>query len=201
MYCSKCGAQAADGASFCANCGAPLNAQNNRSAQGPERNDWQQPAYGTYSQPVPEQGMKWHKFLVYFSLWFGAIANFWNGIQAITGLHYKGNAEAVYRMIPEMKLPDVVFGILCIVIAVLMVITAVSLLRFKASGPKKLISTYVAAVAVTLIYVIWSSVILSRYGADIGMGLSSYVISLVISVIMIFVNRNYYQKRAHLFVN
>ena len=201
MYCSKCGAQAADGASFCANCGAPLNAQGTQPAQAPQRKDWQQSAYESYSQPVPQQGMKWHKFLVYFSLWFSAIANFWNGIQAITGLQYKGNAETVYRELPGMKLPDMVFGIMCIVIAVMLVITAVSLLKFKANGPKLLTLTYAVSVIACLIYVIWAAVILSRYGADVSSALSSTFMSLAISVVMIFVNRNYYQKRAHLFVN
>ena len=200
MYCSKCGAKAADGASYCASCGAPLNTQDNRSAQGPERAGWQQSAYESYSQPV-QQGMKWHKFLVYFSLWFSAIANLWNGIQAITGQQYKGNAETVYRELPGMKLPDVVFGILCIVTAVLLVITAVSLLKFKANGPKMLTLAYAVSVIACLIYVIWAAVILSGKGVDVRAALSSTFMSLAISVIMIFVNRNYYQKRAHLFVN
>ena len=201
MYCSKCGAQAADGASFCANCGAPLNAQGTQPAQAPQRNDWQQSAYVSYSQPVPQQGMKWHKFMVYFSLWFSAVANFWSGIQAITGLQYKGNAEAVYNFIPEMKMPDMVFGVLCAVTAVLLVITAVSLLKFKANGPKLLTLSYAVSVITCLIYVGWAAGILSRYGADISSALSSTFMSLAISVVMIFVNRNYYQKRAHLFVN
>ena len=201
MYCSKCGAQAADGASFCANCGAPLNAQGTQPAQAPQRNDWQQSAYESYSQPVPQQGMKWHKFLAYFSLWFSAVANLWNGIQAITGQQYKGNAEAVYSLIPEMKMPDMVFGVLCAVTAVLLVITAVSLLKFKANGPKLLTLSYAVSVITCLIYVGWAAGILSRYGADISSALSSTFMSLAISVVMIFVNRNYYQKRAHLFVN
>ena len=200
MYCSKCGAEAADGASFCANCGAPLNAQDNRSAQGPERADWQKSAYEAYSQPVQQQGMKWHKFLVYFSLWFSAVANLWNGIQAITGLQYKGNAAAVYRMLPGMKGADTVFGVLCIVTAVLLVVTAVSLLKFKANGPKLLTLTYAVSVIACLIYVVWAAGILSRY-ANLASLLSSTFMSLAISVVMIFVNRNYYQKRAHLFVN
>ena len=201
MYCSNCGAQAADGASYCANCGAPLNAQGKRSAEGPERADWQQSSYEVYSGPVPQQGMKWHKFLVYFSLWAGALANLWNGIQAMTGLQYKGSAETVYRMFPGMKGADTVFGGMCIVISVLLVITAVSLLKFKANGPKLLTLAYAVSVTACLIYVIWVAVILSRYGADVRSALSSTFMSLVISVIMIFVNRSYYRKRAHLFVN
>ena len=76
-----------------------------------------------------------------------------------------------------------------------------SLLKFKANGPKLLTLSYAVSVITCLIYVGWAAGILSRYGADISSALSSTFMSLAISVVMIFVNRNYYQKRAHLFVN
>ena len=69
------------------------------------------------------------------------------------------------------------------------------------NGPKMLTLAYAVSVIACLIYVIWAAVILSGKGVDVRAVLSSTFMSLAISVVMIFVNRNYYQKRAHLFVN
>ncbi len=59
MNCPKCGSYCNDGAQFCTNCGAPLNAsqsdqQQDSYQQGPnpyQQNPYQQPGYGAYPPP------------------------------------------------------------------------------------------------------------------------------------------------------
>lgn len=168
-----------------------------------------QPAYGQtayrqpqqYYQPVQEQGMKWHKFLVYFSLWAGAIYNFVNGIKFMTGAQYEGKKDLVYAVIPNLKAPDIFFGFICVVVGIMAAVTAVSLLKYKASGPKLLTTTYIVGVAGSLIYVIMASSVLSKYNVDLSSVYSSASVNIIVSVAMIIVNSIYYKKRAHLFVN
>ncbi|MBR4909860.1 MAG: DUF4234 domain-containing protein [Clostridia bacterium] len=62
-FCTKCGAQVADGTKFCPSCGSPLAANGQGGAVPPQQNYAQQgynPAYGqpnpAYSQPNPVYG-------------------------------------------------------------------------------------------------------------------------------------------------
>lgn len=52
MFCTKCGAQFADGSAFCPTCGNPVNA----APQQPVQPQYQQPAYQqpVYQQPAPQ---------------------------------------------------------------------------------------------------------------------------------------------------
>ena len=61
--------------------------------------------------------MKWHKFLIYFSLWFGALANVVSGLRYITGTVYGADSERVYSVFPSMKSIDLVMGVILICMA------------------------------------------------------------------------------------
>lgn len=204
MFCQNCGAQIPDGSAFCANCGFQQQQGQltyYQQSQPYQQTGYQQPAYAQYVQPVQEQGMKWHKFLVYFSLWAGAVFTFISGIQYMTGAQYKADRDLVYQVIPGMKAPDILYGLFCIAAAILAICTAVSLLKFKAVGPRLLTLTYVVGTAGSLIYVIAAVSVLSKYNADLSSIYASASTSLVVSIVMIIVNSIYYKKRAHLFVN
>lgn len=163
-----------------------------------QQQGYQQP----YGQPgMPQQGMKWHKFLVYFALWANAILNVIMGILSLTGSKYGAYKDMVYAYLPQMKAPDLVYGILLLVVAVLAVLTAVNLLKFKAKGPKLLTLLYIVSLAVAIIYIAWVMIALSGYGADMSSDIGSVAGSIAGSILMIIINKIYYGKRAHLFVN
>ena len=169
---------------------------------------YQQPVYrqdpyaqSAGAQAVPQQGMKWHKFLVYFALWASAVIYLIYGIIALTGAQYGEYRDLVYSYIPGMKAPDMIYGFLLLCLAVLAVLTALSLLKYKAKGPKLLTFLYLWSVICSLFYLIWAVSVLSKYNADTSDVIAEAVPSLVTSVIMIIINRIYYNKRAHLFVN
>ena len=96
MFCRYCGAEISENAKFCVSCGRPVEAQ---------------PVQATYVgddglvQPVPK--MKWYKFLIYFSLWAGALLNIGNGLMALQGMQYETGsevtAELVYAMFDGLK--------------------------------------------------------------------------------------------------
>ena len=224
MFCKHCGAQLPDTAAFCTNCGQPVvqQPQQTQQPQQPAYNQqgaYQQPQQGGYQQPqqgypqqgypqqgypqqaVPQQGMKWHKFLVYFALWFAALANLGMGILSLTGGQYGQAKELVYSYFPQLKAPDIVYGILLLAAAVLSVLTALALLKYKAKGPKLLTLLYIFNAAVAVVYVLWVILSMSGSGADFSQTITQVITSLIVSVVMIFVNKAYYGKRAHLFVN
>ena len=152
---------------------------------------------GNNSQSEPT--MKWHKFLIYFSLWAGAVLCVFNGFQLLTGSHYGGQADVVYSYFRGLKLTDMVFGLLYIALAVYMIYVRFQLAGFKQGAPGKLTVVYVVQLVAFLGYALFAS---SQIGISIGEAMdSSSISSLVVSVVMIFVNRVYYGKRAHMFVN
>lgn len=209
MFCPNCGAQLPDGAAFCSVCGQPQ--QNARPAyQQPQQNyqqpyyqqpqqNYQQPYYQpqqNYRQPVYQQlPMKWHKFLCYFCLWLSAVLNIVAGIQ-----YLNGDARLVDVYVPELETPNGVYGIFAILIGVLCAVTAILLLKFKKNGPRILHFTLLNSAVGTVVIMVWEALILSGYGADATVLYVSAGITLVASLIVIALNKTYYNKRAHLFV-
>ena len=86
--------------------------------------------------------------------------------------------------------------IFCLTFAVYAVVEQRSLAKFRAKGPKMYYILLGASIAVTLLYLLVGSIILgeSVFSLDIG-------VSLIVSVVMIFVNIQYFNNRGHLFVN
>ena len=211
MFCSNCGAQVSDQAKFCSSCGQPIQQQSQQPqpaqasyGQQSYQQSYAQPSYSPASHapvaPLAPLPMNWHKFLVYFGLWAGAVYNLLAGILVLTGKHYGSDSKLIYYFIPSLKTPDVIFGIAVLAMAVMGVITAINLLSYKALGPKLLCIFYLVGGCITLIYIIWASSILSDYGASVGSVIASAIVGLVIDVLMFIANKVYYGKRASMFV-
>lgn len=143
--------------------------------------------------------MKWHKFLIYFSLWAGALLSVGNGFQLLTGIYYSGYADQVYSYYNGLKAVDTIFGIMNIAIAIYMIYVRFQLAGFKQGAPGKLITLYsidlVASFAYSLVVSGITHISLSQI-MD-----SSAISGLVTAIVMIFINRSYYGKREHMFVN
>ena len=178
MFCTKCGGQIPDGQSFCPNCGA----QNGGSGI------------------QPDMPMAWYKFLIYFALFAGAVINAISGIMYLTGSIYESTAgvpaSLVYVFYGSLKIVDVIYGIAAIGLAVIAVLTRMKLAAYSADGPKLVLALYALGVIVSVVYALLVSMITKQNGFT-----GSVLISIVVSVIMIFANKAYFDKRAHLFVN
>ena len=140
--------------------------------------------------------MKWHNFLIYFSLWAGGILNAIIGLTYITGTVYGEDANYIYRYYDGLKGLDMLYGLVCIGLGVLLIITRFQLAGYKSSGPAMLTITYIATLAVSVLYILIASGIT-------GLSLLELInpASIGSSIAMIFINRAYYSKRAELFVN
>lgn len=218
-YCIQCGAQLADNQAFCTYCGAAQNVQQPQQPQQPQYTQapqyTQQPQYPQqpqytqypqYGQPIntqPELPMKWFKFVIYFQLFLNCFSNVVSALSAFTGSQYGTEAQAVYNVIPSLKIVDVIYAIALIGLAVFAIVARSHLKNFRVNGPKFYHILLVAQVLVSVVYlvavnsVVSNSIIGNSYSPDY----TSVITSFISTGIMLLCNIKYFNKRKHLFVN
>lgn len=208
MFCKQCGAQQDENQKFCGNCGAKL--ENDLDLNG-AANMYNQNTYNP--QMAGENGlvppMKWYKFLIYFSLFLGAVLNVFAGISCMTGAHYSGDAAVVYAFIRGLRVTDILFGIVCIGLAALMIYTRFQLSKYRKNAPKLIILVYVLSSALSLLYLLASWTImyftLSKFGMSVTETISAFIqpvmMCIISGAVMVSLNYIYFKKRQHLFVN
>lgn len=152
-----------------------------------------------YGAPVqPELSMKWHKFLICFSLWAGAVLNVLNGVMVMTGMQYDGRAEMVYAHFDGLQLVDILYGVLLLAAAVYGIVVRFQLAGYKASGVSGLTKLYGLVIGIEVFYAVFAGVML---GMDMmGEMMGTLVRSVAPMAVMLFVNRSYYKKREHMFM-
>lgn len=144
--------------------------------------------------------MKWHKFLIYFSLWASAILNLANAIQYLTGSMYGGEfeREMTYAFYEGLQTLDIFIGIVHLILSVFAIVTRFSLAGFKKSGPRKLFFVYLANALIAVIYIIAFCSVTGLSVGDLDAG--NVFTSAITGIAMAFINKIYYDKRSSLFV-
>ena len=206
MFCSSCGTQLEEGTLFCPNCGNPV-AQANDTAQtqaeasaaqasAPVNPAPQFDGSTQYYTPQPVLGLKWANFLGYFALWAGAVLNLASGIQFVTGLIYNGDASFIYDYFPGLQVLNILYGVCLLGTVALNVFAALSIIKCKKQTGLLVCLVYSAQVVLSLVYVVAGSIILSSFAGD-----ATTIIQIVVSIVMIFVNRTYFNNRRDVYVN
>ena len=216
MFCTNCGRQLANGSTYCPFCGTALAPRPQQTPElkpetppAPDRNSLyprQPESFGQQPpRPVPTdprddpRGMKWFKFIIYFQLFANALLNLVNALTVFTGAHYQGSADTVYSVFPAQHTVDIVYGILCLALAALGIYTRFRLSAFKRNGPGLYLGLIAANILVPVLYMLLSS-------AVTGIPMASLLdvnglASLAGNVIMLIVNKIYFDRRKDLFVN
>lgn len=203
MFCNHCGSQIPDNATMCPNCGAPTTNPSPQLAYSTPESAYRQPnAYA--NQDYNGFPMKWYKFLIYFLLFASGILNIISGIMAMTGAQHGGLASMVYAVFGALKPIDVIFGLCAIGLGIYAIYVRFELAKLKRGAPKKLMMIYVFNCVINLVYAIAAIIIISSnpYSGNAATSISPSIIGTIIgAVVMIIVNKVYFDKRASLFVN
>jgi hypothetical protein len=121
-----------------------------------------------------------------------------SGISLLTGSVYGEDAALVYEVFDNLKMIDVIFGVLLIALAAFGVFTRFRLSGYYKNGPLMLIALYAFGIVANLGYMIAAYAVLPEMVTN-ELDLSSTISSAVTSVAMIVINFSYFKKRSHLF--
>lgn len=178
-----------------------------------------------YQQPVPYVAqpalpMKWYKFVIWVQLFLSALVSVGSALLLLTGAQYGPDSDLAYSMIGGLRVVDIIFALAQIGIAAFAIYVRQRLAGFKKGAPELYLRFIIIANVISISYnliVVWLAVsTLTRFlpGANffdaLGMLLESsstqaslfqLVVSVIAVIVMYFLNRTYFNKRAHLFVN
>lgn len=190
MYCRFCGNKMPDDSVFCPKCGKSLDSENQADTLPQTAN----------SAPTPKLGMKWYKFLIYFSLFFGAFLYLVYGYQFLTGSVYaissngEVTAELVYEFYgPLLHFLDVFYGISTIALAVFSIVVRNKLAKFNADALTWFYAYQVGNIIVGAVYIIGAALVTGQTLSETSIG------NLIGSLILLFINVRYFTKREYLF--
>lgn len=159
--------------------------------------DEQGVAYDAYGVPLP---MKWHKFLIYFALWAGAILNGISGIQMLSNaLRPNSLMWGLYGLSTGLRAFYIVSGVFSFGLGVFQICTRMSLARLSRRGPRMAVWNYALSFILNALLILFASVL---FGMPINalMDWSMWLI-LIEGALMTWANQVYYRKRAAMFVN
>ncbi|MCC8100308.1 MAG: hypothetical protein LIO78_09680 [Clostridiales bacterium] len=140
--------------------------------------------------------MKWFKFVIWVQLFLAALTNLGTAIGLLTGSIYGDYAGLVYAFYDGLRALDIIIALLCLALAGAAIYVRFQLSGYKQKGPTLYLYFLLASVAVSLLYVLASSLALGSFAGGV-----STISSLVTTVVMYVLNRTYFEKRSFLFVN
>lgn len=177
-YCENCGSVMPSIGECCLNCGAAIG------------------------DPNPPYSMKWFKFLTKYALWVGFFLVVLLGLIDLIGIPYSMqgfDTSLLYSKLPRLMIIDTIYGVLCIIIGVLYLITRTKLLRFRKSGPILLYISYGLSILLPVAYSVVSKYYLTPIGSSI-LGITE-ISELAGMCLGILLNIIYFKKRQHMFIN
>ena len=171
MVCKKCGTMITDSSAELCPACCAPLGEENYSSEDILRSDHYVNNLESYT---PKLGTKWADFLGYFALWLGAIA---------------GIGCSIYLISLTLWFPAVCL----IVLSIINILAALSIIKRKRNANNMVTLVYASGiVGDILIYISFSL---------LGIYMSSTTSRIVISVLMIIINRSYFGKRSNIFVN
>jgi hypothetical protein len=202
MYCQHCGSNLDENSAFCPNCGASVQQNATQTSNFTQTQQYPPQSYGRPPVNTIQHSMKWFNFLIYFALFASAVLNLFNGIAVFTGSHYgtNGKADFFYGIVSDLKTLDTFMGLATIALAVFAIYTRFRLSGYRKNGPSMITLLYILTSAVNLIYIIGLYAILPEYIVS-ELDPYSYIIQIIVSAVMIFVNYTYFKKRKKMFVH
>ena len=165
------------------------------------------PDFAEQTRPSSEnRGMKWFKFIIWIQLFFFFLTGLSQAIQCFTGvIHLSENVtiaqvRLVYALYPNFKVATIAIGVLSLIYAFYALYVRFQLSGFKQGAPAK----YLSLLVINGCFPYISNILLNtampaeyRTSAVSPETLAPFIVS----VVMILVNRTYFNNREDLFVN
>ncbi len=151
--------------------------------------------YEADSRPMP---MKWFKFLIYVSLILTGVGNIYIGYATFNGSLY-GDADVaaqVYALYSGLQVIDKIYGLALVVFGVCALYVRQQMARYRRQAPKRLLILYTISILLSVVYLV-----LVMFATGMNTFDLETLGSLGVSALMVFVNKIYFDKRNHLFVN
>lgn len=154
------------------------------------------------SNPPAKLGMKWYKFLIYFSLLIGFIFNFLSGLGYISGVIYMTTtdgqitAEQVYNLYgPVLHASDIIFGFALIAMAIFAITVRSKLADFDSNAP----SCFYAYLTTDIVLgVLYHLAVLIITGENV---MISQIGNWIVAFLYLLANVRYFSRRMHLFTS
>lgn len=202
IVCKVCGAQVdSTKVAFCPKCNSDLQYQDVTAG-------------GANGASVPNYAppMKWFKFIIWFSLFAGALLNLVSGIRYINGSIHGEYAEMLYEIYGSMRTIDLVYGCFMVFIALYAIFTRIMLAGYRKIGPSLLYGLYIMIMVSGIIYAVafqdaTAANELSEYYGNFGRGISFDYVKLwlqvagnvIENVVVLCINVVYFGNRKRLF--
>ena len=156
--------------------------------------------YNSPQNPPSSAGykLKWHKYLIYFALWAGALANAGTAVQCISGTVYGSESAKVYATFSGLRTVDLGWGLVLLALSAYMIYVRFQLAGFRIDAPRKLSILYGADLGCSVVYLLAISAVTKQ---SLGSMTGNAAGTVFGSILMLFINQNYYNKRLELFVN
>ncbi len=150
--------------------------------------------------------MRWHKFMIYFLLWFGAVIGFVVGFPLLIDMMLYWQYVPLYSAFPALRYLNIALAVCIIVLAAYQIYVRFQLARLRVGATEKLFTFYKVGIALSVGYMVLMIAIIMintnvSFSAILGEFFWQILRDVVPSLIMFFCNKAYYNKRAHLFVN
>ena len=148
--------------------------------------------------------MKWHKFLIYYSLWLGAVCAFLRGAKFFAVVLF-GDTNPQIPEPPAMKALDIAYGVIYLALAAYHIYTRYQLARFKKGAPKHLLILYAIIPVFELAYLplvlIAADIPVSALFIEPAKYIGTILGTIIAAWILCALNKIYYDKRKELFIN
>lgn len=188
MFCTNCGTQLPEDASFCTSCGMRVP----KPGAVPEA----PPAVPQGMPPQPEFPMKWFKFVIYVQLFLAALSNLATAMLNFTGTLYGSDSDLVYLAFGGLRALDILMGVICLALAAYAIFVRFQLAKFKRNAPVLLHILFACNIGVSLFYGIGATIIIGQNMFNVST-ISNFLTTIVILVL----NVVYFNKRTSLFIN
>ncbi len=200
MFCQNCGKEIRDNTLFCPYCGTSTKAGTveNHAASGTPGTSGISTAPRQNTMTSTEMGMKWYKWVIWVQLFLTALSSVFMGISLLTGKQIV-DVSFIYTLLGTLKVLNVIFGIIYVVLAVMSILVRNQLAHYKTGAPSNYLHLLIILWVVGAVYPIIVSLVTNTF--SVFGDILKTIPSIIFFVIYYTLNRTYFRKRESMFCN